>query len=66
MKRKTFLASIKYRNESELLSDSSNPEEFYVSEIMPEKLKLNKEYMSNRSFLGDISIIFKTFVAIFK
>ena len=62
----TDLASIKYRNESELLFASSNPEEFYVSKLMPEKLKLNKEYMANSSFLGDMRIIFKTFIAIFK
>lgn len=62
----TDLASIKYRNESELLFTSSNPEEFYVSKLMPEKLKLNKEYMANSSFLGDMRIIFKTFIAIFK
>ncbi len=62
----TDLASIKYRNESDLLSNSENPEKLYVSEIMPEKLKLNYEYISSRSFWSDLVIIFKTIAVIFK
>lgn len=33
----TDLASIRFRNESELLAQAENPEEFYVKEIMPQK-----------------------------
>ena len=62
----TDVASIKYRNENKLLEDAENPEEYYVKFIMPDKIKLNLDYLSNRSFAGDIKIIFRTIGAILK
>lgn len=56
----TDIASIKFRNENDLLSQSPNPEEYYIKEIMPQKLALNLEYIKTRTFLGDIKLIFKT------
>lgn len=57
-------ASIKYRNENELLEQAENPEQFYTDVIMPDKLRLNLEYATNQSFFGDLKLIFKTFKAI--
>ncbi len=57
-------ASIKYRNENELLEQAENPELFYTDVIMPDKLRLNLEYATNQSFFGDLKLIFKTFKAI--
>lgn len=54
-------ASIKFRNENELMEKAENPEEYYINVIMQEKLKLYLEYVNNHSFLGDIGLIFKTF-----
>lgn len=54
-------ASIKFRNENELMEQAENPEKYYVEHIMQEKLKLYLEYVKNHSFLGDIGLIFKTF-----
>jgi len=62
----TDYASIKYVNESELLHKFDNPEQAYISEIMPHKLKLNLDYIDNRSFKTDVSIIFATIVHIIK
>ncbi|MDD2191628.1 MAG: sugar transferase [Bacteroidales bacterium] len=56
----TDIASITYRNENDLLSQSDNPEEYYIKEIMPKKLALSLKYIKTRSFLGDINLIFKT------
>ncbi len=56
----TDIASIKFRNENDLLAQSSNPEEYYIKEIMPQKLALNLEYIKTRTFCGDIKLIFKT------
>ncbi len=53
-------ASIKYRNENDLLAQAGDPERFYVEKIMPDKLKINLEYMDNRSFFKDLSVIFRT------
>ena len=56
----TDYASIKYANESELLGNTSNPEEVYITQIMPAKLKLNLKYIAERSLLTDIKIILRT------
>ncbi|MFZ1320746.1 MAG: sugar transferase [Ignavibacteria bacterium] len=60
----TDLASIKYRNENELLADSDDPEGLYTKEIMPDKLKINLEYISDRSLFKDIRIIIQTLKAV--
>lgn len=60
----TDYASIKYRNEAELMRISENPEKVYINEIMPEKIKLNKTYIKNYSILTDIKIIWNTIIAI--
>lgn len=59
-------ASIKFRNENELMEQAEDPEKFYIEVIMQEKLKLYLEYVANHSFWGDISLIFKTFWVIVK
>ena len=57
-------ASIKFRNENELLEKAEDPEKYYIEVIMQEKLKLYLEYVDHHSFLGDLGIIFKTIWAI--
>lgn len=57
----TDIASIKFRDESEILSKQENPEKYYIEIIMPYKIKLNLEYIQNRNILKDIGVIFKTF-----
>ena len=61
----TDYASLKYFNENEILGNSSNPDEDYVNIIMPEKLKLNLEYVHGNNLLKDINIILKTLFKIF-
>jgi lipopolysaccharide/colanic/teichoic acid biosynthesis glycosyltransferase len=53
-------ASIKYRNENDILSSASNPEEYYIQHIMPDKLKINIDYINTQTFIKDIKIIFQT------
>ena len=53
-------ASIKYRNENDILSSASNPEQYYIQHIMPDKLKINIDYINTRTFIKDIKIIFQT------
>ena len=60
----TDLASIRYRNENEILEKAENPDEYYTNVVMQDKLKINLEYVANHSFWYDISLIFKTFWAI--
>ena len=62
----TDLASIRYRNENELLATAENPDQYYVEVIMQDKLRINLEYVANHSFWYDIKLIFGTFWAIIK
>lgn len=59
-------ASIKFRNENELMEKAENPEDYYINVIMQEKINLYLEYVDNHSFLGDIALIFRTFWTIVK
>lgn len=56
----TDFASIKYRNEYEILNSVDNPAEYYINVIMQDKLALNLEYIKNQSLWLDIKLIFKT------
>ncbi len=59
-------ASIKFRNENELMEKAEDPEKYYIEVIMQEKIRLYLEYVNHHSFLGDIGLIFKTFWTIIK
>ena len=56
----TDLASIRYRNENELLEQVDDPEQYYVDEIMQDKLRINLEYVAHHSFATDILLIINT------
>ena len=62
----TDYASIHFRNENEILKIAQNPEETYIEEIMPLKLKLNKKYIDEKGLWIDLKIIFLTIFSIFK
>lgn len=53
-------ASLHYKAEGDLLMNVSDPESYYIYQLLPHKLKLMSEYVVNRSFIGDIKIIFRT------
>ena len=59
-------ASIRYRNENELLAQVPDPEKYYREVIMPDKLKINLKNIANISFKNDLQIILHTFFAILK
>jgi lipopolysaccharide/colanic/teichoic acid biosynthesis glycosyltransferase len=56
----TDYASIKYRNENEILAQSSDPERTYIDEVMRDKLELNLQYLAKRSVMEDVRIILMT------
>ena len=53
-------ASIKYRNEEELLAQQADPKAYNDNIIWPDKVKINLDYLDNWSFFGDIKLIFET------
>lgn len=60
----TSLASIRYRNENELLEKAEDPNRYYIDVIMQDKLAIDLEYVRNVSFGYDIKLIFRTFCEI--
>lgn len=58
-------ASIKFRNENDLLEKAENPEEYYINIIMQEKIRLYLEYVENQSLWYDIKLIFQTIKVVF-
>lgn len=59
-------ASIKFRNENDLMEKAEDPEKYYIEVIMQEKIRLYLEYVEKHSFFYDIALIFKTFWVIVK
>lgn len=53
-------ATIKYKNEEELLARVEDPEKYNKEVIYPDKVRINKEYVQNYSFWKDIMYIIKT------
>ncbi|MEL5892547.1 sugar transferase [Bacteroides sp. GD17] len=53
-------ASLKYRNEEELLAEQEDPQKYNDQILFPDKVKINIEYLNNWSFGYDIKIIIYT------
>jgi lipopolysaccharide/colanic/teichoic acid biosynthesis glycosyltransferase len=53
-------ASIKYRNEEDILSRKREPEKYYLEVILPDKINLVKKYSKDISFSTDILIVLRT------
>ena len=62
----TEWAAIYMINESEMLAKSYNPEETYIQQILPIKLKYSLQYIENQSLFLDIKIIVVTFMKIIR
>ena len=60
----TDYASIYFSNESELLGEAEDPEEFYIKKIMPYKIELNKKYIKEIGIVTDIKLIILTILKI--
>jgi lipopolysaccharide/colanic/teichoic acid biosynthesis glycosyltransferase len=56
----TDTASLKYQDEAEILSRAGNAEEEYVQHILPEKVKLAKDYVRRSSIMYDLGLILRT------
>jgi lipopolysaccharide/colanic/teichoic acid biosynthesis glycosyltransferase len=60
----TDLASLKYRDEAALLAKAEDPEEEYTKRVLPDKIRLSKDYIKRSSFVYDMGLIVKTIVAV--
>lgn len=62
----TDLASLKYRDEAEALREFADPEKGYETVILPDKIRLAKEYLRRSSLRTDIEILLKTLIKVIR
>lgn len=62
----TDRSSLLFIDEAKLLAGVSDPEDYYVREILPMKLRYHESYVEERSLWLDIKIIFATLFSIFR
>jgi len=60
----TDYASLEYFKENEILAQAAHPEEAYIQEVMPDKIRLNQKYLNNPTLGHDIKIIWKTLLKV--
>ena len=53
-------ASLKYKNEEEILAQVEDPQKYNDEVIYPDKVKINLEYYYHHSLMGDIKLIIQT------
>lgn len=61
----TDFASLKFRNESELLARAMDPEREYVEVIMPEKLRVAGNYVEHANLQADLRLLGVTLKTVF-
>jgi lipopolysaccharide/colanic/teichoic acid biosynthesis glycosyltransferase len=62
----TDLASLKYSDEAAILGESTNPEGDYVARLLPDKIRLAKEYTRRSSLWFDARLILETLIKLFR
>jgi len=62
----TDYASIAFSNEESMLKNAGDPEKYYIDHIMPRKIKLNMNYINNRSISNYFRIILLTVKTLLK
>jgi lipopolysaccharide/colanic/teichoic acid biosynthesis glycosyltransferase len=61
----TDISSITYRDEEGVLRGKKDPEVYYRQVLLPEKIRLAREYIDRASFFYDLRLVFKTVCRIF-
>ena len=60
----TSVASIQYKDEDEILSNAKDPDDAYIHEVLPGKMKYNLASIENFSFLNEIKTMANTLKAV--
>lgn len=60
----TSVASIQYKDEDEILSKAKDPDDAYIHEVLPDKMKYNLASIENFSFLNEIKTMVNTLKAV--
>ncbi|WGS50625.1 sugar transferase [Paraburkholderia sp. D15] len=62
----TDWASIEFKDENEILGRAQDPHQAYIDEVLPIKLGYYVAYVKERSFLGDLRVIFATLTSLIR
>ncbi len=62
----TDRASIEFKDENDILAQSSDPHQAYIAEVLPIKIQYYVDYVRTRTFWGDVRIIMDTVFAIIR
>lgn len=62
----TSIASIRYKDEAELLDKAEDVDKTYIEEVLPGKMQYNLQSILDFSFWDDIATCFKTVLAVLK
>jgi lipopolysaccharide/colanic/teichoic acid biosynthesis glycosyltransferase len=57
-------ASIVYRDEGAILAREANPTEAYVRRILPDKIRLAKQYVGSSSVSDDLMLLLRTVASV--
>lgn len=60
----TSRASVEFKDEAELLDDTANPDEVYVSKLLPVKMGISLKDVSGFSIIEELSVIVGTALAV--
>ena len=58
-------ASLEFKDENELLAQADDFEQCYITQVLPEKMRINLEYLTKLSVWYDFKLLVRTFFAIF-
>lgn len=58
-------ASLKYRDEGQMLETAEDPEQYYIDEIAPLKIRISLDYQRRRNLLADLEIVVRTIAVAF-
>jgi lipopolysaccharide/colanic/teichoic acid biosynthesis glycosyltransferase len=61
----TDVSSILYKDEEGLLGDQADPESYYMTVVLPQKIRLSQEYLKQCSFSRDMKLMLKTLFRVF-
>ena len=59
-------ASIRYKDEDELLAGAADVDKVYIEQVLPGKMKYNLDAVRKFSFFGDIMTMFRTVIAVLR
>ena len=62
----TDYASICFRNENVILAKQENPEAYYIEEIIPVKIQLNRQYANKKTIINYLNVIIKTLYSVLR